>query len=156
VCDGLAFVCVHPFPSHLHPQLRYLHGSGSGISPACLQDNVYLIHLVLSQCQLNDTALIHMDNANLRFLDLSENLIEALNTSVFLQLPNLHTLLMADNPLTTIHSREPSEGYVQHLSLQLLDLSNTTLSTFSSKPWEAFPLRTLNLSFTQSLQKNYN
>jgi heme exporter protein D len=60
---------------------------------------------------------------------------------------------MADNPLTTIHSREPSEGYVQHLSLQLLDLSNTTLSTFSSKPWEAFPLRTLNLSFTQSLQK---
>jgi hypothetical protein len=44
VCDGLAFVCVHPFPTHLYPQLRYLDGSGSGVSPASLQFNVYLTY----------------------------------------------------------------------------------------------------------------
>jgi Leucine-rich repeat (LRR) protein len=84
-------------------------------------------------------------------VDLSKNLIEVLNTSVFIQLPNLQTLLMAGNPLTTIHSGEPS---VQQLSLHILDLSITQLSTFSSKPWEAFLfIKTLNLSFTPSLQE---
>jgi hypothetical protein len=146
MCQGLAFVCVLPFPSHLHPQLRYLDGSGSGISPASLHFNMYLIHLVLTRCQLIENDLVQMNNANLKFLDLSKNLIEAVNTSVFLQLSNLQTILMSGNPLTTIHSGEPS---MQQISLQNLDLSNTKLSTFSSKPWEAFPvITTLNLSFT--------
>jgi hypothetical protein len=150
VCDGLAFVCVHPFPSRLHPQLRYLDGSGSGISPVSLQDNVYLVCLVLSHCQLKEHDLINMANANLRFLDLSKNLIEALNTSAFLQLLNLQTLLMAGNPLTTIYKEESS---IENLALQRLDLSSTKLATFNSETWKNFPsITTLNLS-TPSLQE---
>jgi hypothetical protein len=48
LCHGLAFVCDQPFHADLYPQLRYLDGTGSGITPNTLTSNVYLIHLTLS------------------------------------------------------------------------------------------------------------
>jgi hypothetical protein len=76
VCQGLAFVCRQPSHLQLFPNLRYLDGSGSGLSLSDLQSNVYLMHLVLTWCGLKSKDLIRMKNLNLRFLDLSHNLVE--------------------------------------------------------------------------------
>jgi hypothetical protein len=90
LCHGLAFVCDQPFQAGLYPQMRYLDGTGSGMTPHNLTSNVYLIHLVLSTCGLQtfdaNTLL------NLKYLDLSLNQMQTINMDVFLNLVNLETL----------------------------------------------------------------
>nr|KAG5705188.1 hypothetical protein BaRGS_011214 [Batillaria attramentaria] len=49
-CQGLAFVCNRRFQVDLFPDIRFLDGSGSGVTPAELTSNFNLIGLSLSGC----------------------------------------------------------------------------------------------------------
>jgi hypothetical protein len=73
LCHGLAFVCDQPFHADLYPQLRYLDGTRSGMSPGDLPSNSYLIHLILARCGVQHVHEMRLPN--LRLLDLSFNLV---------------------------------------------------------------------------------
>jgi Leucine-rich repeat (LRR) protein len=112
------------------------------------------MHLVLAWCGLKSKDLIDMKNPNLRFLDLSHNLVEALHTNVLFGLINLRTLILSHNPLTSVHSVNAS---LQQLAFSHVDLSHTGLSKFSGVHWEMFPsIRVLNLSYVATLHEITN
>ncbi|KAL8591461.1 hypothetical protein ACOMHN_026651 [Nucella lapillus] len=52
LCQGRSFLCGDPFPAESFPQIRYLDAAGSGMVPAELQYNIYLIYVSLSSCCL--------------------------------------------------------------------------------------------------------
>jgi hypothetical protein len=121
------------------------------MSPSDLQANVYLVHLSLAWCDLEGKDLANLANPNLRVLDLSYNHVQTLNTSVFVQCVNVHTLILSHNPLMTVYSVSPSP---EQQALRRVDLSYTQLSTFSSKHWAMFPfLKLLNLSYVSTLNE---
>jgi hypothetical protein len=112
---------------------------------------VYLVHLVLARCDLQGKDLLHMNNPNLRFLDLSHNLVDILNTSMLTELINVRTVILSHNPLTSVYS---ANSTLEHLALGHVDLSHTALSTFSSAHWRSvFSLRVLNLSYIATLHE---
>jgi hypothetical protein len=87
-----------------------------------------------------------MENKNLQYLDLSHNLLSSFNTSAVLKLVSLRTLLLSHNPLTVLHSDGGSTQLTQ-LALRVVDLSQTGLTLFTSKPFQPFvSIATLNLS----------
>ena len=144
LCQGLAFVCRSSSPSLPHHELRYLDASHSGLAPAHLNDQFYLVELHLENCGL--TYLAPFTLPNLRKLYLSYNLLTQLSVDTFSKALNLHTLVLKGNPLEAIHS--PSSPFVGD-HLRVLDLSSTALNAFDSVLLSSFKmLSKLNLSNT--------
>ena len=100
LCQGLVFLCQQPFAAHLFPQLRYLDAGGSGMSPANLTYNVYLVYLSLARCSLVD--FTEMNFPNLQALDLGDNELKTINMGSFVSLQNLKSLHLAQNPLSLL------------------------------------------------------
>jgi hypothetical protein len=116
------------------------------MTPASLQTNHYLIHLVLSHCLLKDVP--EMGNQNLQYLDLSHNDLKAFNTSAVLWLVNLQTLLLSHNPLSSIYGGGSSTKHIQS-ALRTIDLSFTELGLFRSRAFRQYiSVTTLNVSHT--------
>ena len=150
VCQGLAFVCrsrlTHVHNTHITPlthidnsHIRYLDAAGSGTQPQVLVNNVYLIHLTLSRCKINQWPLLQLQN--LQYLDLAQNFISILNMTKFAPLTNLKHLILYMNPLTTLYDEDQE---VMLMNLKSIDLSFTSMSSFGVR---SFPrLTSLNLS----------
>jgi Leucine-rich repeat (LRR) protein len=133
LCHGLAFVCDQPFHADLYPQLRYLDGTGSGITPHNLTSHRYLVHLSLSRCGLKKLQIHSLPN--LKNLDLSFNELQLVNIDIFLNLVSLETLSLTQNPLTRMHH---GDAQLKHQSLLHVDLSFTDLEDFSSEALSGF------------------
>ena len=98
VCHGLALLCARGFPAHRHPELRYLHAAGTGLTLSDVTRNVMLVHLGLARNgirRLGDDVRL----ANLRSLDLSDNLLGAVSVRRASAWPQLRALSLAGNPL---------------------------------------------------------
>ncbi|KAK7098670.1 hypothetical protein V1264_002917 [Littorina saxatilis] len=144
LCHGHAFVCTHPFSACDFPQLRYLKASGSGLTVSALNTNFYLIHLILDKCGLTHVPSVHLPN--LRYMDLSYNDVETLDVNVFLSMENARVLKLGGNPVKSLFST-PSK--LQQVTLESVDLSQTSLEIFQSKSFSRFPLlQKFNLSYT--------
>ena len=144
ICQGHAFVCSKPFSVYRFPQLRYLDAEGSGLTLSDLNNNKYIVHLILRWCSL--TVVSTSELVNLQILDLSANKLQTINVEVFVTLAKLRTLSLAENPLSTLI--RPSSS-VQQTALRTIDLSYTNLSAIDCQNLSNFYyLQNLNLSFT--------
>ncbi|KAL8570306.1 hypothetical protein ACOMHN_011327 [Nucella lapillus] len=141
-CQGLAFVCSHPFSASQHPQLRYLDARNSAMKPTDLRDNIYLVQLNLAHCGIEE--LPEMVFHNLRRLDLSDNYITAINMKVFQNLKNLRHLILSNNKISVISCIACTS---HHMFLQDVDLSKSQLHEFDTEAFTNFSsIRCLNLS----------
>ena len=143
-CYGLAFTCPRPFPAQQHPDLRYLNARGSGMTLAHLSGNRMLVYLSLAGCDLCSLANVSLPNVNV--LDLSRNNIAVAPVSSLHNIPNLKTLFLSGNPLTSLLGSDV--GTVRRFAyIRTLDLSLTNLPTVSGRFIYLFPnLHSLNLS----------
>ena len=145
LCQGLAFLCQQPFAAHLFPQLRYLDAGGSGMSPANLTYNVYLVYLSLARCSLVDVT--EMNFPNLQALNLGDNELTTISMGSFVSLQNLKSLRLAQNPLSLLLEEQFTDRQCQ---LNVLDLSRTELEFFDSGALSPFQqIQALNISFTK-------
>ena len=148
-CLGWAIVCRSSVHTDNLPQLRYLDVSGTSMAPFFLTHNTMLIYLNLANCLLG-----HLDNLtlpNLRTLDLSDNQLTSLYREHFRGVPLLSVLFLAGNPLTSILAVKTSTSTLLLASSYVLDLSVLDLSRVVMKTLDrnvlVFPhLQTLNLS----------
>jgi len=119
------------------------------MAPFFLTHNTMLIYLNLANCLLG-----HLDNLtlpNLRTLDLSDNQLTSLYREHFRGVPLLSVLFLAGNPLTSILAVKTSTSTLLLASSYVLDLSVLDLSRVVMKTLDrnvlVFPhLQTLNLS----------
>jgi hypothetical protein len=145
LCHGLAFVCDQPFHADLYPQLRYLDGAGSGMTPDNLTSNLYLVNLILSRCGFLEWPGLYLPN--LKNLDMSYNGLLRLNLDIVLNMSYLVTLSVAHNPLTLLFK---GESQMTQRSLTSVDLSYTDLRAVSSEAFSRFSnIKSLNLSHSQ-------
>ena len=82
-CQGLAFVCSSSFTPFNYPSLRFLNGSFSNTTLAGLSTNIFLIHVILSHCDIQVVDMIP-ELPNLRIFDVSNNHIKYLSKDVFI------------------------------------------------------------------------
>ncbi|KAK7088052.1 hypothetical protein V1264_022024 [Littorina saxatilis] len=145
-CQGLAFVCSTSFSASSYPALRYLDASGSGMTPGDLTDNLYLIHLRLSNCGIISIPF-NLTLSNLQELDLSWNKLTQLDMHWFSLLRNLRVLTLTGNPIVKI----TDSALLRPTTIQLLsiDLSQTRATVFSSRSFRSTPdVRVLNISWS--------
>ncbi|KAL8623240.1 hypothetical protein ACOMHN_062727 [Nucella lapillus] len=143
LCQGHAFLCRKPFPSHLYPQLRYLDATGSRMSLTDFHRNPSLVHLKLSHCSIHNVSQSQL--RSLKHVDLANNRLTSLNLTTFLQLPHLTTLHLQNNPLSKVASED--RKHIHH-SLRKLDTSKTSLNILHSSVSVYLPVGTfLNVSF---------
>ena len=145
-CYGLAVYCEHGFPAGGLTQLRFLEARGSsGLTLADVAGNTFLVHLALTSCGLQ--RLGNSSFPNLRFLDISDNLLTAVSlTYLHVMLSNLQVLILSGNPLASAFIDDVGE--VQMIeSLQFLDVSGVRMTELDTKLISPFAnLRQLNLS----------
>ena len=142
-CYGTAFFCRDVFPAGEFPELRFLDGRDSGLTPADLVNNTLLVHLSLARCGL--TSLSKMTFKSLQYLDLSRNTISEIRGEHVVDLINLRTLILASNRVTRLFS-DTAVVYTFR-SITELDLSEVAVSELDDYLLKRFPaLRTLNLS----------
>ena len=142
-CYGTAFFCRDTFPAGEFPELRFLDGRDSGLTPADLVNNTLLVHLILARCGL--TSLSKMTFKSLQYLDLSRNMISEIRGEHVVDLINLRTLILASNRVTRLFS-DTAVVYTFR-SITELDLSEVAVSELDDYLLKRFPaLRTLNLS----------
>ncbi|KAL8586636.1 hypothetical protein ACOMHN_040144 [Nucella lapillus] len=145
LCQGNVLRCFKPFSTSGFPNVRYLDASGSDMQTQSIQELRYLIYLNMAQCNVRD--LSKMNLLNLRILNLNHNKITSLDTDVFTPLCNLKSLYLSGNPLTGIYWGKEN---TTHAHLRFLDLSRTSLHTFSSGMISRFvDLTHLDISFSQ-------
>ena len=144
-CQGLAFVCTANFSARSYPDLRYLDASGSGMTPSDLSDNHLLIHLRLSDCEIDTQPIL--TPPNLCYLDLSENGLKHIDMHHFNTLKNLRVLVLSDNPLSSITNTVPRDPGM--MVLQTISLSGTCLNVYNGSALAGCPnLKTLNMSWS--------
>nr|KAG5689917.1 hypothetical protein BaRGS_015605 [Batillaria attramentaria] len=98
-CYGMAFFCGMPFNASMHPGLRFLDASGSGMTPASLVDNIMLVHLSLARCGLRQ--LDDLNLPNLLSLDVSDNMLNNISDTTLARLTRLQALYLSGNPMTS-------------------------------------------------------
>ena len=144
-CYGLAFYCGHPFLAADYSNLRFLDGSGSGMSARELSNNTLLVHLSLARCGL--TRVGDLNFPNLHVLDLSDNQLVEIHLVEFRRLPNLERLFVSGNPLVTLFSVAGDRTGVVMSALRVLDVSRLNLKVLDVSFLPALPeLHTVNLS----------
>ena len=143
-CYGMIFVCSQPFSAQDFPDLRYLDAGNSEMKLNDLDSSLYLIFLDLSQCRINNISAVQLPN--LRTLNLGDNLLTSISMDVFLSLPNLLILHLAGNPLVKLSDANSSS---QAGRLEIVDISCTRLTMFTGSVLVRFPqIKHVNLSFS--------
>ncbi|XP_070186419.1 G-protein coupled receptor GRL101-like [Littorina saxatilis] len=148
-CFGQSFFCEAKFEADKYPEIRFLDAGGSGMNLSDVASNSWLVHLGLKKCGLVHFKSVYLPN--LQSLDLSSNNLKSLNVGFLFQLPKLHTLVLAENPLVM---PVRSKGFPRKLiSLRVLDLSGVVMSVLNVSWFDTFPnMEVVNLSST-SLQQ---
>ena len=149
LCQGHAFICSAPFDVSKHVNLRYLEASGY---PFPLRDIIgfkFLIRLDLPNCYISTLPMLGL--LNLQYLDLKSNNINILDISSIVNLPNLKTLILSNNPINSIvESNQADLSLILPNKLQILDLSFTFLKYIDGSVLTKFEdLRFLNISFSK-------
>ncbi|GIX81771.1 hypothetical protein CEXT_755461 [Caerostris extrusa] len=127
-CDGAALDVV---PITLNPNLQELHLNGNKIKNIASSFDVYqnLRYLDMSQ---NILAVLKnanfRDQKNLRILHLNSNKIASIKEKAFIGLSALKVLRLDGNTITDL----PDEIFEPLYSLETLDLSRNSISTLSS------------------------
>ena len=143
-CYGHAFFCRDVFPAAEFPELRFLDGGDSGLTPADLVNNTMLVHLSLARCGL--AHLSRMAQRNLLFLDLSYNMLQKVRIEHIFGVKQLKILLLTGNPLTFPFFGSTSTN-MSLSSLLELDLSEVNTKMLNMEAFGAFPnLEFLNLT----------
>ena len=120
-CYGLAFYCGHPFLAADYSNLRFLDGSGSGMSARELSNNTLLVHLSLARCGL--TRVGDLNFPNLHVLDLNEKKLKEIHLAELRGLPHLERLSVSGNALVTLFSAVSDRTGVVMSALRVLDVS---------------------------------
>ena len=142
LCQGHAFLCPQPFFAHGFPELRYLDARGSGMTPFDLKNNTYIMRLSLARCSI--TFLPDVKFPNLLFLDLGHNKLTSLVMNVFMNMPNVHTLILKWNPLISITTSSARLLW----TVRIIDVSGTHLDVLDSDFLLYFPrIQQMNMSF---------
>ena len=143
-CQGLVYVCHKTFPASSYPSLKYLDAEGSGMTPAHVSDNFYLIYLSLAVCHIDLWDEVNLKN--LQRLHLNGNQITVIYVKSLLPLIHLRFLSLKGNPLEKFVQ---AAMRVHHQSLLSLDLSYTNLQQLDEEMFANLPsLEVLNLSFS--------
>ncbi|KAK7102516.1 hypothetical protein V1264_020722 [Littorina saxatilis] len=140
-CYGNAFFCTRRFAVHQYPDLRFLEGGGSGLTPSDVANNTLLNSLSLAFCGLHHLDLPTLNN--LQSLDLSDNHLTTITSQQLSRVSRLKHLTLAGNPLVfnDISVVRP------FTSLHVLDLSRVKIFGLNVSVMAAFPnLQTVNLS----------
>ena len=141
VCYGNAFFCTAHFPVHLYPELRYLEGRGSNMTPADVTKNIFLIHLGLAFCGLRTVEFPTLNN--LRSLDMSDNKLTTVTTVSLDNFKQLKTLNLAGNPL----AMQGLFDGATFPSLSVLDISRVNIQKINASMMGVFSnLHSVNLS----------
>lgn len=144
-------------------QILDLSGSNfqnSFVNFSCLTQ---LIHVNLSQTQLNRTPEFHRNMSNhLQFLDLSKNQIKHVDGSSFRSFPNLISIFLQENPIETIGNMSEFFLLPRLQSLNLISSGSNGIrlqpsinerywekigELWSNSPRKTFVIRTKNLPF---------
>ena len=133
VCQGWAFVCPVKYQTFLYPQVRMVNASRSLLKPNDFHNLDYLVHLILSFCDIQVILLPSL--LNLRTLDISYNFIAELDMSQLGSVPNLAELILSYNPLS-VFLQSNFDMKTQKSQLRLIDLSFTFLKKFNSNLFE--------------------
>ncbi|XP_061196141.1 uncharacterized protein LOC133204431 [Saccostrea echinata] len=163
-CKGVVFKCQSP--ENVIKEVRVLDLSSSNFDTKDLRDFSFLLHLNLSGCSKEDSSLRdlgkQLQSHSLQTLDISFNRIRNLQQSTFEKLsnilylnvshnqitdlqfdflgviPKLRHLILRNNKIVIIHSKEIYSRY--NSSLQLLDLRNNKIKTILPKAlhWLSF------------------
>ena len=148
LCHGYSYRCTDPSTLSNHTQLRFLHANGSGIQPDDLQSNTMLLYLNLASCQLTHTGSVLFPN--LRSLDLSFNQLRFISLDVLNNFPQVTSLSLAGNPITSIFNIKKQSTHPLHLGLQSLDVSFVEMRKLNLTFSRFFPsLKSLNLSHSK-------
>ena len=148
VCHGFSYGCTDTSSLSNHTQLRFLHANGSGIQPDDLRSNTMLLYLNLASCQLTHTGSVLFPN--LRSLDLSFNQLRFISLDVLNNFPQLTSLSLAGNLITSLFYTKEQSTYPQHLGLKSLDLSFVEMNELDPTSFRFFPsLKSFNLSHSQ-------
>ena len=148
-CYGLAFFCTRPFRVDRYPALRFLEARGTGLLPGNVTGNRLLVHLGLGLCGLRS---LHLpDLPNLHSLDLADNRLSAVTSAHLSHLKHLHRLSLAGNPLVTVFGQGP--GLPSLASLRELNLSGVVMTTLNVDDLSVLMnLQSLNLSHSRVQQ----
>ena len=150
-CQGVSFKCASP--ENVTKEARVLDLSSNTFSIGSLRNFYFLIHLNISNISLNESSLnaigSQLNSTNLQNLDISKNEICTLRSKTFDGLasllylnisyncinrldldllrviPKLRYLIMNNNNIEEIISKESNN--LQNSSLQLIDLQNNNL-----------------------------
>ena len=142
-CQGWEMICRGPFDVGSFPYIRYLDARHSLTMLSHLASNTYLVYLNIAMCRI--THIGNVTLPNLQVLDVSWNSIGSVDMDVFLSFKQLHRLYLMGNPLTEMTGGHLDE---HHTFLSHIDLSHTSLSTFTGEPLQRFfALKSLNISF---------
>ena len=145
LCQGHSYLCRYNVSLSDHPQLRFLHASGSGIHPADLRSNTLLIYLNLAMCKLTQTGDTWFPN--LLTLDLSFNHLQNVDANDMNNLPGVISLSLAGNPFTSPFIKEPQLANLTFPALLTLDLSFVEMRAINPSVLRLFPsMQSLNLS----------
>ena len=142
-CHGLAFRCYGLFLADEYPGLRYLDMTGIRMMSKYLASNTLLVFLSLSNSGL--TSVESLSFPNLHTLDLSDNAISSVTAEALRDCMNLRLLRLAGNPLPDHIISSMAAGDFK--SIVTLDLSRIGLEQFSVSVLADFTnLQSLNLS----------
>ena len=141
-------MCTKTFTVSAYPGLRYLDAGDSGMTPAHLTSNKFLIHLDLSHCGFSSVGNLSFPNLN--SLDLSDNLITDITSDQLYQSSHLKILILSGNPLTSLFLlKKPQSPKSVMTSLRIIDLSRVPLLDLNIDIFKLFPrTEVLNLSFS--------
>ena len=143
-CHGRSFFCNQTFPAMRYPDLRYLDGRGSSLSPRDVRNNSMLIFLSLANCmvQIMDDFVF----PNLHALDLSNNQIADIHVIHLVSMPNLRVLFLSGNPLISLFNDNEKKPWL-FPPLNWLDLSRVKMKEINATVLSPFPkLAKLNVS----------
>ena len=127
-CLGLEFTCTQIFDTKDYTILKYLDGSSSGFDLHQLQHASNLVFLSLSRCNLTNLNYSHpLSFINLIHIDVSYNMINFIDKSLFESLTALQELHIGWNPILPISQLE---FLLENLppNLLVLDISGLNIS----------------------------
>ncbi|XP_025085575.1 G-protein coupled receptor GRL101-like [Pomacea canaliculata] len=145
VCHGLAFTCTDWFPVSQHLDLRFLDARSSGLTLRDVSNNTMLVHLSLANC--NITSLQAVNLINLRSLDLSDNLIQVINSQFLWNFHKLQSLSLSGNPLVSLYPVGEDVPFI-FTYITSVDFSRIKIQELDNVFPQRFPnLTTLNISY---------
>ncbi|XP_061196140.1 uncharacterized protein LOC133204428 [Saccostrea echinata] len=163
-CKGVVFKCQSP--ENVTKEVRVLDLSSSNFNIKDLRDFNFLLHLNLSGCSKEDSSLQNLGKqleshslqtldisfnrirnlqqitfeklSNLLYLNVSHNQITGINLDFLRVIPKLRHLILRNNEIVIIHSKETYNRF--NSSLELLDLRNNKIRTIMPKAlhWLSF------------------